>query len=499
MAHQILSIDLQSDLLTAVILDDERSQEVLASVVVVTENKLPEEIIGELASKLDYSDCRCFLSLGASFFSFRNLNLPFSDRKSINKILPFELEESTANSIATMLIDSMIHSLDGEEAEIIAAMIERKLLAEWYAALQHAGISPEFITLSGLPTISSIRENGKPPEEFIFLDVRAENAALFLISSDRLQLVRPLVFDAGRKAGFTFDEESGEIHIQRPEHGAKAFQELALATKQTLMPLSLSTPKETLPIYIDGCAGLAQSATSWLEAAFNRPCLICGRAGLLPLPSPLPAQSEQHARLLTSCLSLGMQGGKSKTGFNFSKEEFTPHRGFTSYRNMQRLIAFPLITLLFLTVGYLWYSTGVLKKEQAALVAEIREVFTETLPGVSRVVDPLQQLQVAINKSRLSSTEGEGTTLPYTVLNVLYEISTRIPSSLDVRLTRMVYESKGLRLMGITDTFNTVDNLKKNLEQSPNFTGVTISSANLAPKNNKIRFELKIECGDTTP
>ncbi|MBU1140070.1 MAG: PilN domain-containing protein [Proteobacteria bacterium] len=498
MAHRILSIDLQSDLLTAVILDGERNHEILASTVVVTGSRLPEEVIGELTTGMDSKDCRCFLSLGASFFSFRNLILPFSDRKSIDKILPFELEESTASPIDTMLIDSMVYRGE-EETEVIAAMIDRKTLSEWYAALQQAKISPEVITLSGLPTLSSIRENGHPPEEFIFLDLRLENGALFLISSNKLQLIRPLVFDAGRKAGFTFDKENGEIHIQRPEHGAESFRELALAVRQTLVSLSLSTPLENLPIYIDGSSGLAQSATSWLEAAFNRPCLICGRAGLLPLPSPLPAQTEGHARLLTSCLSLGMQGGKAKTAFNFSKEEFAPHRGLASYRNLQRLIALPLIAFLLLTLGYLWYNTNVLKKEQEALVTEIRGVFTETLPEVSRIVDPLQQLQVAIDKSKLTSTEGAGTTLPYTVLNVLHEISTRIPSSLDVRLTRLVYESKGLRLMGITDTFNTVDNLKKDLEQSPNFTGVTISSANLNPKDSKIRFELRVDCGGSTP
>lgn len=398
-----------------------------------------------------------------------------------------------------MLIDSLIYNREGGETEVIAAMIERKFLAEWHAAFQNAGIFPENISLSGLATLASIREQGHPPEEFIFLDLRMENGTLFLISSDRLQLVRPLVFDAGRKAGFTFDKETGEIHIQRPEHGAEAFQELALAVKQTLMPLSLSTSKETLPIYIDGGAGLTQSSTSLLEAAFNRPCLVCGRAGLLPLPSPLPAQTEHYGHLLTSCLCLGRLGGKIKNGFSFSKEEFAPRRSLASFRNLQKLIAIPLIAFLLLSFGYLWYNTTALKKQQEALVAEIHGVFKETLPEVSRIVDPLQQLQVAINKTRLTSTEGEGATLPYTALNILHEVSTRIPSSLDVRLTRLIYESKGLRLMGITDTFNTVDNLKKNLEQSPYFTAATISSANLNPKDSNIRFELKVEFGGTTP
>ncbi len=498
MANHILSIDLQSDLLTATLLDDDKSQEIFASTVVVTGSRTPEEVIGDLTAALDCGDCRCFLSLGASFFSFHNLVLPFSDRNSIDKVLPFELEESTANPIDTMLIDAMVNSRE-EETEVISAMIERKVLAKWHAAMQGAGIFPEVITLSGLSTLTSIQENGHPPEEFIFLDLRLENSGLFLVSSGRLQLVRPLIFDAGRKAGFTFDEKSGDIQVQRPEHAADSFRELALAVKQTLTPLSLSSSLENLPIYIDGSAGLAQSATSWLEAAFNRPCLVCGRAGLLPLPSPLPAVTEKHGRFLTSCLSLGVQGKKQKNGFNFCKEDFAPHSGLNDYRTLAKLIGLPLIALLFLALGYLWYNTISLEKQQAALVTEIHDVFKEALPRVSRIVDPLQQLQVAVNQVRLSSADNEGIALPHTVLHVLSEISTRIPTSIDIRLTRLVYETKGLRLMGITDTFNTVDTMKKSLEQSSDFTSVTISSANMNTKDNTIRFELKITFGNHTP
>ena len=104
MASHILSIDLQSDLLTAVLLEDNINRNIIASAVILIADKTVEELIIELTTSLDCSDCRCFLSLGASFFSFRTINLPFSDRKSIKKVLPFELDESTAGAIDTMLI-----------------------------------------------------------------------------------------------------------------------------------------------------------------------------------------------------------------------------------------------------------------------------------------------------------------------------------------------------------------------------------------------------------
>ena len=501
MAQRLLSIDLQSDLLTAVLLNDGKTQELLDSTVVVIGEKTPEEIIEELTATLDCTDCRCYLSLGASFFFFRNLTLPFADRKSIDKILPFELEESIAGSIDSMLIDTLTNPGIGKEVEILAVMIERSLLARWHAAFQAAEIFPERIALSGLPSISQILENGQSPEEFIFLSLRLEDATLFLFSAGKLQLIRPLSFkplsfDAESETGFLFDKKSGKLKIQGMEHSGEAYQELATAVRQTLVPLSTGTDPKNIPLYIEGSGALTPSATSWIEEAFGAPCLVCGRSGLLPLPSPLPVTTEPHAAFLTPCLSLAAQREKQQPEFNFCKEGFAPYDHLAKYRFMGKTLGIILIAALISSLSYLFYDTSVLRQKRDALVSDIRAVFQETLPGTKKIVDPRQQLQVAINKAKLSSGEGEGTALPYTALHVLREISIRIPASLDVHLTRMVYEAKGLRLIGITDTFNTVDSMKKSLEQSPEIISVTISSANMNPKDNKIRFELKIDLGE---
>ena len=502
MIQRLLSIDLQSDLLTAVLLSGGKSQEVLGSTIIVTDGKEPEEIVEELAAALDCTECKCYLALGASFFFFRNLHLPFSDRKSIDKILPFELEESIAGSIDNMLVDIIINPGTGKEVEIIAAMIERSLLARWHAAFQAADIFPERILLSGLPTIARILENGEPPEDFIFLSLRLEDATLFLFSAGKLQFVRrlsfkPLTFDTESASGFLFNETSGELTIQGTEHSAEAYQELSIAVRQTLAPLTIGTDIKKMPLYVEGSGAQVPSATSWIEAAFGVPCLVCGRGGLLPLPSQLPKETEVYAAYLTSCLSLGAPREKSHPEFDFCKEYFVPYDNMAKYRTMGKVSGIILIAVLIFAPAYLFYENSVLTKKRDVLASEIHTVFKETLPGTKKIVDPRQQLQVAINAAKMSSGKGEGTPLPYPVLHVLRVISTRISTSLDVQLTRMVYEEKGLRLIGITDTFHTVDNMKKSLEQSEEIVSVTISSANMNPKDNTIRFELKVHLGDS--
>ena len=499
MASRVLSIDLQNDLLTAVVVKNDINQEILASTAIVTAEKSITELVQELTVQLDCSNCTAVLSLGSSFFAFQNLKLPFHNQKAIDKILPLELAENTAVPINTMLVDTIVLPAKDDETDVIAAMIKRSTIAECCTALAHGGAPVETITLSGLPTIAEIQNTGSAPEEFIFLDLRLTTTTLFFISAGKVQLIRPLPFDphpfsSVSTISITQDEEDGNITVAGLEHSGEAFRELALAVRQTLLPLSLQAPFEDIPLYIDGIIGSAHGVTSWLEAApaFNRPCFLCGRPGLLPPPVNLPEQSVVYAPYLTASLSLVKQDKQIPNSFNFCKDEFAPRHALGNYRNKLRLAGGAICMALIIGVAFLWLTNAALEKKRTALTNEIHSVFKKTLPETQRIVAPVQQLQVAVNSSKADREGGVSTHLPRSVLQVLKEISSRIPPSLDIVVTRMVYEEQGLRITGTTNSFNTVDAIKRNLEQSHYFASVTIASTKQNPQGNRIRFELKI-------
>ena len=499
MATRILSIDLQHDLLTAVIVKNDINQGILASAAIVTAEKSITELVQELTVQLDCSNCTAVLSLGSSFFAFQNLKLPFHNQKAIDKILPLELGENTAVSIDTMLIDTIVLPAKDEETDVIAAMIKRSIVAECCTAFEQCGTPLEVITLSGLPTIAEIQKTGGAPEEFIFLDLRLTTATLFYIAAGELRLVRPLPFDPHPFSSVSTisimqDEEDGEITVEGLEHCGEAFRELALAVRQTLLPLCLQSLFEQIPLYIDGTIGSAQGVTSWLEAApaFNRPCFLCGRPGLLPPPLNLPEESVVYAPYLTASISLAKQDKQIASGFNFCKGEFAPRHALGKYRNKLQLAGGAICIALIFGIAFLWLTNTALEKKRTALTNEINSVLKKTLPETHRIVAPVQQLKVAVNSSKTDREGGTSTPLPKSVLLVLKEISSRIPPSLDIVVTRMVYEDQGLRITGTTNSFNTVDAIKRNLEQSHYFSTVTIASTKQNPQDNRIRFELKI-------
>ncbi len=79
------------------------------------------------------------------------------------------------------------------------------------------------------------------------------------------------------------------------------------------------------------------------------------------------------------------------------------------------------------------------------------------------------------------------------VLEILADISARIPESISLQVARLVIDQKTVRLRGHTDTFNDVDKIKNALSASSRYESVQIVSATANKKSGKIRFELELE------
>jgi Tfp pilus assembly protein PilN len=120
----------------------------------------------------------------------------------------------------------------------------------------------------------------------------------------------------------------------------------------------------------------------------------------------------------------------------------------------------------------------------------IKEVFRKTFPEATRIVDPVQQMRVKIKEMKKSTrpgVRGQG------VLQILKEISQRVPKSLDMHVTRLVVDPETVRMSGDTDTFNAVDTIKNRLEPSAHFSAVTITSANRDRTGKRFQFEIKLQ------
>ena len=70
------------------------------------------------------------------------------------------------------------------------------------------------------------------------------------------------------------------------------------------------------------------------------------------------------------------------------------------YRGLLLKTAIPLCLVIACVVVYVGYNYSMLNTEQERLRQQIVEVFKETLPEVTRIVNPVQQLQIKNNEIR---------------------------------------------------------------------------------------------------
>jgi general secretion pathway protein L len=133
-----------------------------------------------------------------------------------------------------------------------------------------------------------------------------------------------------------------------------------------------------------------------------------------------------------------------------------------------------------------------LKKRTADLDSRIKAIFTQTFPEITNIVDPMHQMNTKISELKNTAAGAPGINMDRTVLETLNDISARIPKNLEVQVDRMVVDQEGIQIRGTTDTFNTVDSIKKGLESSEMYQDVVIASANLDQSGKGVRFEIKM-------
>jgi hypothetical protein len=112
---------------------------------------------------------------------------------------------------------------------------------------------------------------------------------------------------------------------------------------------------------------------------------------------------------------------------------------------------------------------------------------------MERIVDPLHQMQIAMAELQDAAVTPGQDRKEVRTIDILNEISRRIPDTIDVELTRMVIGDNSVLISGDTDTFNAVDAVQSRLSESERFQKVTISSTNKERNGDRIQFKMRIE------
>ncbi|NVL90264.1 MAG: pilus assembly protein PilM [Desulfobacterales bacterium] len=493
MPQKILGLDINSDSVSAVLVTGGLRGYHIAACghVIIKEAGGIDEALKALAEQVGTAADICISSIPGEQVSYRNLRMPFRDKKKIRQTLLFELETMVPFPVEDLLVDfTMVER--SRQSEILAASVKRAYISEYLTRLQSNGIDPAILDISGVSTACRLLKQTETPDNGLLLEIGLKKNTMILYLKRHIALVRSFPFNGTALAQHVLNETSSGHAAEQIESCLRSF---CTEVQNTLHAFGYQTDKEVSPqrVFVTGIGALYPDTESLVGRFLDLPV---ERIDLAVDPGIRIGKNIARAwnpALMNSALALAVRESKLGFGFNFRRDEFEIKKQYFGHKKEIRKAAALLILILSLLALNLGVDYYFLKRQYNKLDQQITEIFRQTFPDVKRIVDPVQQMKVRINEIKKSSLMVPGIGASGMVADLLKDISLRIPESVDIQITRMVVDTDTVLIRGETDTFNTVDTIKKGLEPSTYFNTVAISSAKLDRSGKRVRFELKLE------
>ncbi len=370
-------------------------------------------------------------------FTQRTFSLPFSDRKRIEKALPFELEEVVPFEIGDVVIDHVMLEGGGKGKEqgsrVLCLALPKTALRSHLDLLASAGVEPQAVvpSLAGLAAVVKML----PPD----------GAALFMLGGDACLLHEGVVRSLRT---VNASSSGGLLHVLQAmeTEGAERIERAALLAPDESMQAALAARGITVEQVTPGLGGKAAA----------------------------------DVRSLGTALAAGM---------NFRKDEFAYRRADEGLRKKRRtvIVAGAIAAVLF--AANVAVKSAIVETSYGKLDREIKDVYRKTFPEARATVDPVRAMRDKIDEAkRLYGALGSSTS----ALDVMKTVTEGVPKEVQVTFTDFLLEGDHLRLQGETSSFESVDKMKTDLAKSPLFSDVSVRDTRMGV-NNKVKFRLEIK------
>ncbi|MDX2451468.1 type II secretion system protein GspL [Desulfosarcina sp.] len=479
MSRKILSLEIREESIAAVLLDSSFKGSLLEMqgyfpIPAGKEgNEGVKKALQAIVETFKPSGATCVLGIPATIVSVRNLSVPFHDIKKIRQILPFELEPTLPIPVEDLIFDFEAVKHDKQQ-NLLTFSVEKTEIQRYLDLLEAVHLRPAVIMPGGYAAARFISTMTNDSGDFLFIDTGEGNHTIYAVCSGHVRMVRTLpVASDGNPVTRNLETTLKRTFIALQENLGIGFNPSAVFSAGPQAPL-LTT---------------GNGSSTLLDVPVKS---IDGLRTFPRLKGSLDTQDWQSGHL-DIALALALMETETVAGVNFSTERSTIQHYWSEYRKNIILTAALIALALVTALGVQILAVNAKQQRLAELDRQIESVFRSTFPEVTRVVNPLQQMQIKIKEAGDGSIGFNLTGARVRVIDILNALSQQIPSSADVKVKRMVAGTDNVVLSGNTDTFNTVDDIKGRLEEADLFKSVTISSADLEKSGNRVRFKLKLD------
>jgi len=446
----------------------------------------------------------CHTSIAARAFSFRNVKLPFRDRKKICQTLPFELEGRIPHPAESVLIDFLI--LDqARGSDLFTAVIPRADVDERIALLSDYGFEAETIDVDAVAVAARLMADVPAEALALLLDVGAAETTGVFFKGGKILQVRSFPFGGDSithalsgALGISFSDaearkKRGEAAVAEEEI-TEACRKFFTTLKNTISSLQMAglVTGEPDAVWLTGGGGLYRKLAEDLSRTLAVPVErvnVTQLAGIKPVGG---SDAGWDSMIMNGALALALRPVSKGPGFDFRQGSSRRRReAFKLDLGINLKWAGAVAALIFVLAGAdltLSYYADRTRLDQ--LRAETASLLQKNFPDVTRVVDPAQQFRTRIADARRLAAATRGVTSGDAVLVVMKDLSEQAPESAEVLLTALLLDGDRIDVRGEASSAEAAESIKKALEATGRYAGVALRFES-AGQGSRVEFEIK--------
>jgi general secretion pathway protein L len=432
-----------------------------------------------ILSGLDGKGAVCTVSFPFKHLLYRNLAVPFMERRKIRQIISFELEPMVSRSLEEYIVD--FQTLPDGNAEhhtdLLVGAVLKDDVRHFLDTLEPFGIDPESTGIGCQAVAVVLGKKMTETSNWLLLNMEPDHVDMAITINRQVRMMRSF-----------------------PIPGAAVGDPLYVATRvlHTVLAVREQFDGINFPekILIAGCLGEDGGIQEVISAQLGIPVQYADLKNEVDIRlAHEPEWMEKPARFNTA-LALCLAEVESMPVFNFRKRPLAMKKFWTeNATDIVRSGIFAGILLVLLAIGHIGQSNA-LERKSNTLDNQIIELFESTFPGAKTVPGTaVGQMQVKIQEKKKTALFSDDTSTHVPSIEIINEISRLIPKEVDVVITNLVVSPGNVTFSGDTATFNMVDDLKGRMEASDMFSEATITSANLNKSGNRVDFKLKLKTG----
>lgn len=482
MGRSIIAFDIRAESISAVAVAlGIRENRASACIHVPIDPKNSVEVeckaaLDQISRQMNLSAAVCTVSLPADQVFYRNVSVPFRDKKKIRQILPFNLEPYMPVPVEELLIEFQptAHADQKKEMDIVAVSTRKDGLDRYLRIFNDFQLKPTTITTAGHAAANLLSRGEAKIGHSVAVDLAVKSCSVYFLVSGSIGFARSFPVNSSSS---DFSKRVG-LDIKR---SLLAFQEIA--------DLDFQPDRLWLTGSFDGTGQHPEEIGDVLKLPvqtvdFSR------YNGKIVVP---PDMESCQASRMNPAMALVLSEIEGAVDINFNREGFAGEKFWRQHK--KKLVKTGLLFFVFAVLALFNFGLGFRLKQQELkrLDTQVVETFRSAFPQVTNIVDPVHQMQLMVKEARDGVIPYALTENRIRTIDVLNDISRTIPATMDVQLIRLTIGPEGAMVTGDSDSFNTVDDAKKLLEQSAVFKSISISSTSKDKSGKRINFKLKIQ------